>query len=101
MDILSGRLWGFHIATYVFASSFIRLTSDRAEVLSYLYQAILLFLCSLVQGLVVLLYFIGSYGYVDYHSFLGVILIKSLIVTVVGVLVINWFLLSIVSMEFR
>ncbi len=101
MDILSGRLWGFHIATYVFASSLIRLTSDRAEVLSYLYQAILLFLCSLVQGFVVLMYFAGSYGYVDYRYFLTLILMKSLIVTVIGIFVINWFLLSVISLELQ
>ncbi len=101
LDILSGRLWGFYIATYVFTSSMIRLTSDRAEMFSYLYQAILLFLSSLVQGLVIILYFLGSYHTIHFSYLIKLVFLKSLITSIIGVVIINWFLTGLVEMEFH
>ncbi|HDN58570.1 MAG TPA: rod shape-determining protein MreD [Candidatus Marinimicrobia bacterium] len=85
LDCFSGCLWGFHVATYVFAVSLIRLTSKRVEMRSYLYQFVILSLCAGLQGVFLLLYWCGAGGKGDFAFFANAILVRTAVVVVFGI----------------
>lgn len=63
LDALSGRLWGFHIATYVCAVALVHLTADEMEMKSLPYQIVLTALCAALQELFIIVYVVNSYEY--------------------------------------
>ncbi len=85
LDVLSGRLWGFHIATYVFAVAFIRITSDKADMMSIPFQVILVGLCSILQGCFVIFYILSSYEiFNDFTEHIISIFVIKTTITVMG-----------------
>lgn len=85
MDALSGRLWGFHIATYVCAVALIHLTADEMEMRSLPYQVILSLICAIIQSLFIVIYVTNSYEFfTNPTEFITSTLIPRIALTAVG-----------------
>ena len=94
LDGLSGRLWGFHIATYVCAVAFIHLTAEEMEMRSLPYQIILTAICATIQELFILVYTLNSYdSFPNTLDFVLSILLPRLAVTIVAAI----FFLALIS----
>lgn len=94
MDALSGRLWGFHIATYVCAVALIHLTADEVEMRSLPYQVVLSLICAGIQNLFVIVYAINSYEFFQNTvEFIIHVLVPRIALTAVGAIL----FLSIIS----
>jgi len=85
LDTLSGRLWGFHIATYICAVAFVHLAADETEVKSLPYQIILTAVCVAIQEVFILVYAVNSYeSFSSLTDFVVSVLIPRLGITVIG-----------------
>jgi cell shape-determining protein MreD len=94
LDGLSGRLWGFHIATYVCGVAFIHLTAEEMEMRSMPYQVILTAICAIIQALFVLVYAVNSYdGFPNVLDFVWSVLATRFAVTIIAA----FFFLTIIS----
>ncbi len=95
LDTLSGRLWGFHIATYVCAVAFIHLTSNRAEMRSLLYQLILTGFCALIQGGFIVFFVVNSYEFFpDVLGFVTSFVVPRVLLTIGGSMIVSTFLFA-------
>ena len=56
MDTLSGKFWGLHVGTYVFAVCLVKITAEKFEFHNPAYQMIFVGLCALGQSLMLGLY---------------------------------------------
>jgi hypothetical protein len=85
LDTLSGRLWGFHIATYICAVAFMHLAADEIEMRSLPYQVVLTALCVIIQEIFILVYAVNSYTFFSsLTDFVVSILIPRFGITILG-----------------
>ncbi|MCX7823129.1 MAG: hypothetical protein N2260_06785 [Syntrophobacterales bacterium] len=87
-DALSGRLWGFHIATYVCAVALIHLSADEMEMRSLPYQVILSSICVAIQSLFIVIYAINSYeSFPNTLEFVISVLVPRFALTMLGAII--------------
>lgn len=52
LDTLSGKFWGLHVGSYVFAVCLVKITAEKFEFHNPIYQMVFVGLCALGQSLV-------------------------------------------------
>jgi len=51
-DTLSGKLWGFHVGSYVLSICLVHIAAEKFEFQNPLYQMFLVGVCSMIQSVV-------------------------------------------------
>lgn len=84
VDTLAGRLWGFHVATYVIISSIMHATSEQVDIHSSFYQILLIGCYVMLQQFCIFLYAIGSWGVIDAEKFITDWILRTIIMVIIG-----------------
>ncbi len=91
MDVLSGKLWGFHVVSYMLTAVLVYLGSQRMEFQNITYQVVFLGLCSIAQSVVLGLFMLIGHSSNDVLSpglWVG-LAVRSLIMIVLCPLIIH------------
>lgn len=89
MDTLSGKFWGLHVGSYVFAVCLVNITAEKFEFHNPVYQMIFVGLCALGQSLVLGLFLLFEpSGSTVVASSLHSLVLRSLLMTILSPVVI-------------
>ncbi|SFM99104.1 hypothetical protein [Thermodesulforhabdus norvegica] len=85
VDTLAGKLWGFHVASYVIIASIMRVSSDHMDIYSPFFHAVLIVAYVTLQQIFIALYAQGLWPEAGIEFFLKAWLAKVLVSTILGI----------------